>query len=70
VLLLVRSNVEDYIRPQWFASSNKCEDFAVLSLKTTLSEMAMKMEGYMMSGIEGNYITITCMVVVVTISKA
>jgi hypothetical protein len=55
ILFAVRSHSGQYNRPHVTITSDRIEDFFQLSLKHTVHEVAMKLEAYCISGVQGTY---------------
>ncbi|THU85585.1 hypothetical protein K435DRAFT_618384, partial [Dendrothele bispora CBS 962.96] len=53
VLIAVRSNVSHFHRPEVVMTSDRPMDFFNMAFKQPISDVAARMEGYMISGVEG-----------------
>ncbi len=53
LLMGVRTDPQDVVCPQIWASSERVEEFVHLATKWTTSEFAFQMENYSLSGIQG-----------------
>nr|VWO95564.1 Mitogen-activated protein kinase (EC [Ganoderma boninense] len=53
LLIMTSPNATDYGQPYVFYTSQRIVDFAMLTMRSTLPEFAMKMEGYILSCVQG-----------------
>ena len=53
VLIAIRPDSDQYLRPYVFSSSDRVSEFFPLSLQHPLSDIATRLEAYCLSGIEG-----------------
>ncbi|PPR04389.1 hypothetical protein CVT24_013218 [Panaeolus cyanescens] len=51
--IAVRSELENFNKPFFFATSSRIEDFFNTVLNTNIADMSLRMEAYMISGVEG-----------------
>ncbi len=52
-LIVVRSDTSHFNPPESFSTSQRVEDFFEASLNVPVSDVAARMEGYMVSGVQG-----------------
>nr|VWO96544.1 N/A [Ganoderma boninense] len=53
LLVMTSPHATDYGQPYVFHTSQRIVDFLMLTMRSTLPEFAMKMEGYILSGVQG-----------------
>jgi hypothetical protein len=52
-MLAVRSDADHYVRPLVFYTSQRVSDFFDLSLKQSMADIAVRLEAYCISGVQG-----------------
>ena len=53
MLVACRSNVEDFIKPYAYYSSDLVQKFFDSSMKRSINDFALQLEAYVMSGVKG-----------------
>ena len=53
MLVVCRSNTEDYVKPYAYYSSDLVQKFFDSSLKRSINDFAIQLEAYVMSGVKG-----------------
>jgi hypothetical protein len=56
-MFVVKSNGDQYGRPCVFITNERPAEFFDLSLKTNINDVALRMEAYCVSGVQGEYLT-------------
>ncbi|THU96507.1 hypothetical protein K435DRAFT_797260 [Dendrothele bispora CBS 962.96] len=53
VLIATRSDIAHYLKPDVFQTSDRINEFFVMSVKQPVGDLAVRMEAYMLSGVQG-----------------
>lgn len=56
MLVACRSNVEDFIKPYAYYSSDLVQKFFDSSMKRSINDFALQLEAYVMSGVKGLFV--------------
>jgi hypothetical protein len=69
LLVAVCPDSNQYLRPYIFTSSDWVSEFFSLSLQHSLSDVAMRLEAYCLSGIDGKYLCVDIVDLLISIQS-